>query len=285
VNHDLHRRRLVPLVLELLEPAEAAAVQAHLETCDDCRARVAALHARWPAGEAGHPPVRALEQLARSPDDFTRFERGLIDRHLRACAACAEEAAALRVEAGARVVALPARPRRRGIAGWAVATLAAAAALVLVVQRGGEPMRPAPPAMAPAPDTAGPGAAASPPAPPVEPAPRVAALVRLAAPHRGVADTTLLVLRPGEASLRVELPLLVPPDTRLTLRVLDAAGGEVLREQRRFADVLAPRGWVFDAARLPDGRYTIEATPDAAPGDTVGVRARTYEVRVVRRGP
>ena len=94
MTEDLHhwvRHRLAAWRASVLDDAEAARVAEHLAACADCRAAADA-YAAPPAGEAGtHVPASLIAAWPRAQHTLRGLERTLVRRHLERCAECRQD--------------------------------------------------------------------------------------------------------------------------------------------------------------------------------------------------
>ena len=100
-HDDLHlwvRQRLAAWRASVLDAADAARVDEHLAACAECRA-LADAFAAPPAGEAGrHVPASLLSEWPRAQRELRGLERMLVRRHLERCAECRQDLEALGFE-------------------------------------------------------------------------------------------------------------------------------------------------------------------------------------------
>ncbi len=124
MEHCEHIAGLLPWLLNgTLEQAAAVEVRAHLENCAPCQRALAETALAWTVRRQ-HIPAAVLVEYAferAAPD----FDPALLQEHLAACEACAEELAQARASRRwaeeaetARLIPFPARPARewRGLA-------------------------------------------------------------------------------------------------------------------------------------------------------------------------
>jgi hypothetical protein len=90
--HLRFRSLAAEYLAEVLPPDESAWMDSHLEECADCAVLLQRVRTRLPglAHDAGHLPVSILDRWLHSPDEFTPFERELVERHLARCERCRE---------------------------------------------------------------------------------------------------------------------------------------------------------------------------------------------------
>jgi hypothetical protein len=109
-HEDTHlwvRHRLAAWRASVLDDADAARIDAHLATCDECRA-LADAYAAPPAGEAGtHVPASLIAGWPRAQQTLRGLERTLVRRHLERCAECRQDLETLGFE-----------PRLEFVAAW-----------------------------------------------------------------------------------------------------------------------------------------------------------------------
>ncbi|OFW06363.1 MAG: hypothetical protein A3H96_22280 [Acidobacteria bacterium RIFCSPLOWO2_02_FULL_67_36] len=123
---------LVDAAQGVLDPGQAAAFEAHVEACDDCRTwletyrRLADAAAEDPAG---HPSSDLLARFAAVAAGISAAERAGVESHLVSCAACRED---VRL---ARTALEEARRPRRALPAMAL-PLALAATLVAATAAG-----------------------------------------------------------------------------------------------------------------------------------------------------
>jgi anti-sigma factor RsiW len=153
--HERTLELLPWLVNGTLEGDERREVEAHLASCPECRSELAATRRAFEV-YAAHLPAAALTAYVADPGapswevDGRPLERGLVEAHLAACAACRDEVEMLRAGLAAVDVdgaaapasrsVLPFAPRRspaprRTAPAWLPAALAAS--LLLAVLSGG----------------------------------------------------------------------------------------------------------------------------------------------------
>jgi hypothetical protein len=94
-----HPERLPWFVSGRLDGAELAAIERHLETCDACRAEVAALRSMYrsihrEAPTAHISPERLVAYHTRDPE-LSECESRLVEEHLRKCHTCSADLVAL----------------------------------------------------------------------------------------------------------------------------------------------------------------------------------------------
>jgi anti-sigma-K factor RskA len=107
-EHERHRDELAAYLLGALEPGEAAELERHLASCEECRTELEWLR----------PAVQLLPESVERVEPSPRLRQSLIEQ-VRAEAESGSES--------------PSRARRWGIHGWSLRPLAGLAALVLVV--------------------------------------------------------------------------------------------------------------------------------------------------------
>ena len=103
VEHEEAASRLSDLVFERLDPDSATQVEAHAESCSECREVMdlmrqlhteAALHGSILFAE--HPRSEDLVKFATADDELSTNALAQIANHVRTCADCTEEAALVR---------------------------------------------------------------------------------------------------------------------------------------------------------------------------------------------
>jgi hypothetical protein len=110
----------LPRFLSDARADEFAAFRDHYPRCAECAAEVRAwteLHIRLEAGHAGHPEPLLLQRYEEEPERLGDAERARVAAHLRSCAACRDELAALRSfdPAGLATPAAAPAPGRAGL--------------------------------------------------------------------------------------------------------------------------------------------------------------------------
>ena len=140
-DHQWALTRLTRYATGTLPEQETLELQAHLDHCTDCQARLAPVRDLGPA-DAAHLPASLVATWDRSAKRLSPVERDLVGKHLSTCSACRET-----LEFAGHEAVLPvlvAEPERRAritklswVRSWAYgvsAVAAAAAAWLLVVQ-------------------------------------------------------------------------------------------------------------------------------------------------------
>ncbi len=227
-----------------LDPATAAAVDAHLTECPSCRGWLDAYRFMSEQRSTAHPDPAELTALATRPDSLEPETRARLESHVSRCPECAAHAALARTTAPART--RPRQRRRRGGAAYRFA--AVAGLLVLGVGIGAVASRVLTRPAGGVVDAVALGPGPVPSAPPaVEADPRDGTvLLALRLPEvAGGAGVRIRVRPPGEG-----------PDWALDLPV------EALRERLRRRGALFLRVPVSEGGRGP---WTVEvAGPDGA---------------------
>lgn len=149
-NHDWALRRLQAFGIGLLPEEETLELEAHLQGCDDCRARLGAI-APLPGHDFGHLPASLVATWPRTARSLHGIERDLIASHLKRCAACRATLEFAGHEAVLPAVLQPApvrlvrTSRARRVWVWSLGLAGAAAgviAWVLATQPGSFPLGP-----------------------------------------------------------------------------------------------------------------------------------------------
>jgi len=159
-----HPERLPWFAAGTLEPADAASIEGHLETCAECRAEVEALRSMARTLRAfaptGHLTPEILVAYHGDPGALSPEERSRVEDHLRSCLPCrADLRALLRADASRRtfgrrqVLGAAASVLVVVLAGWQIATWRAPApspqglahVVLMPPQRGAVPRIPAGP--------------------------------------------------------------------------------------------------------------------------------------------
>jgi hypothetical protein len=314
-NHRWARARLAASRLGLLGEADEARLRAHLVACEACREAAEPLEEEPGTAVEGHVPATLVARWDRARHELRGLERALVRRHLERCAGCREDLAAAghaaelavvpglewdagedlpdrrvageeREPAPRRLVLQPAaaapwRRRDRLLAGWA--TLATAAALVLLVPVLRQPM----PLQWPqdAPGTVSPPAV---PAPPLSLTLDVAGAAHaLRSPSRD-GEAAAQVLRLGDSTVVVALavpPVLAPAGSAATLELLDADGRALARAVCPLGR-LQPGGAVLlraGGAPVPPGAYVLRVTTAPDGGSALGEpEVREFRFRLER---
>jgi len=301
-HDDLHlwvRHRLAAWRAGVLDDAEAARVDEHLAACADCRA-LADAYAELPAGEAGtHVPASLIAEWPRAQQALRGLERTLVRRHLERCAECRQDLEALGFEprlelvrewesdaslspveprprvrdtappaaGGARVIrieTLSARARLRDRALIAWASVASAAAVLLLVanvrgrvtEGGSKPLFvPGAPVWTRDVLSQGPFSGLS---LRIEPPPR-----SLSGPAKGGAGEGKLNVIPVVGPLSTLAlgfkPLNVPDSSLVTVSLLDAGGDTLYAVSYRQWEFRPKRFLVIDRGETPltPGQYAL----------------------------
>ena len=149
-SHDWAIRRLTAFGIGLLPEEETLELEAHLVTCDDCRARLASI-APGPGRESAHLPASLIARWPRAARTLEGVERELVEGHLQRCASCratlefAGHAAVLPTVGPVARVRLPRVGRSRRVWVWSLGLSGAAAgviAWILATQPGSFPLGP-----------------------------------------------------------------------------------------------------------------------------------------------
>ena len=243
------RDEIPAYVAGTLDPEIRSRVEDYLERDPDARAMVAHWSAIARGLRAGgkelltpHPDTAVLSEFARDPEGSSRD----ISRHVKSCASCGLELAALRARRTER-------PSTTTVS-WAklhrLPSLAAAAGIVLGVAIGVLVEIP------------GPGRA------PAESGPRVVDLVTLDPSLRGDEDSISIVLRPGQSVVPMVTAPVLPHDARVDelfrfsllahrdepVWFAELTAGAIHESLERSGVVT----FLVPADRLPAGRYAIE---------------------------
>src|SRR5262249_10282633 len=86
-GHDWAARRLLAYSAAMLPEDELLALEEHLRSCPDCRARLAQLKPIAGA-DAGHLPASLIATWPRSSALLEGLERELVESHLKSCESC-----------------------------------------------------------------------------------------------------------------------------------------------------------------------------------------------------
>jgi len=280
--HARFRDLLAGHLAEVLPAEDEAWVASHAAACDACAALRERVLARLPAvaDDAGHAPVELLERWVRTPGDFTPLERRLLEGHLAACETCRGDAEELSRALGVTPLAPWSRSRPGGTLRRVVLGVAVAASLVAVFLVG-RLDHVAPTA---------PGSGLAPP-PPVRTAPTAPAPApetrRLVIRDRMRGDETPDVpsarLARGDTDLRIHLPtLFLEPADSLRLRVLDAGGGLVAERVLSAGESAREVALTPRSGRWVAGAYRVELEP-VRRGE--GARVRVYAFRLLPAEP
>ena len=296
---DLHlwvRHRLAAWRAGVLDDAETARLDEHLAACAECRAAADAFAAP-PAGEAGtHVPASLFAEWPRAQRSLRGLERTLVRRHLERCAECRQDLEALGFEprlelvpewesdaslapvsAGPRVREAPgagsarvvrietaaARPRLRDRALIAWASVASAAAVLLLIanvrgrvtEGGSKPLFvPGAPVWTRDVLAQGPFSGLS---LRIEPPPR-----SLSGPAKGSGEGKLNVIPVVGPLSTLALgfkPLNVPDTSLVTVSLLDAGGDTLYAVSYRQWEFRPKRFLVIDRAQAPltPGEYAL----------------------------
>lgn len=287
-DHDDIRHKLPAFAAALLSEPATVAVEAHLETCSECRDAVAALapDTPGPGVELGHIPAGVLARWPRASRELRGLERELVASHLEACEDCRAALAVLgyppvlaeqEVSSVLRDAAQSGGGRHWAL--WSWAALSTAAAFVLALAQWSPSRLPKTGASngeVPEPITI------AVPEPKVAREPvsmaRVGTRVDIKSPRRdGGPGITILRRAPGSWT-PVFTPLLSAPADSVNVELLDPARTAVVK-LALSGTALVSDGLLLDTASLLPGDYTLRVwwrNDDGSAG------SRDYPLRVER---
>jgi anti-sigma factor RsiW len=134
VDHETAVEQLHGWVEGRLDPAARAALDAHLDECEECR-RLSELYRLLSAARldtAGHLSSREIVDLAVAPARLTEADRVAMEQHVASCSLCQRDLGAVRGAEAATVGAEALTERRLRVPTWA-GTLAASILIALLV--------------------------------------------------------------------------------------------------------------------------------------------------------